>query len=625
MECQLFQIDDPTNDGERDVLNVLKRLPTGYTIYRELKLDSSRRQKEAGIQKRQPDFVVVAEDVSVVAIEVKNWNLRRNEYRWLDQHNVERVDSNGNVTEITNPIHQADTYKYALMDQVDDVFVSSLVAFPRITRNHFHNRVANRDLFNNPNTRFYLDPNRTIFKDQMDRYFMEPEGLLREMIRRDERFFRSSGKAIYQAKERLLPSKFRIGDYAERKAIREEIKALTQQQQEWVFDLSSESGYLLDMAGSGKTNCLISKALHLVDAKADSERLNILITTYNDALVENIERIFEHKMYSRDEQRNYRRYIDIKGVDALKEAVVKQGYDVEDLSEYRAEKSPETYRKWLQEEAINLVFQLYDDWNLYTHVFVDEIQDLDTSDLQFLSVLNEGQEFFFVGDFGQKIYERKQSFTEAGISIDHIDLPKSYQMHRMPQHIARFATEVVWNDDRLSREFKEAGYKKKPAFPNKSEQLPELERTHDPIRATVERIQDLQIGGSSGIAYRPDNIMVITTASAIETQREALEEVGVSTTDSDGVRVVDFREAKGLEKEVVIVHGIEELYRESENGMLFGDSLAYRKTKRRLRRILYVALTRPLEQLIVFYHDGQMPVIRELVELANRIRETEYA
>ena len=51
MECQLFQIDDPTNDGERDVLNVLKRLPSGYTIYRELKLDSSRRQKEAGIQK----------------------------------------------------------------------------------------------------------------------------------------------------------------------------------------------------------------------------------------------------------------------------------------------------------------------------------------------------------------------------------------------------------------------------------------------------------------------------------------------------------------------------------------------------------------------------------------------
>jgi hypothetical protein len=625
MECQVFQIDDPTNDGERDVLNVLKRLPTGYTIYRELKLDSSRRQKEAGIQKRQPDFVVVAEDVGVVAIEVKNWNLRRNEYRWRDQHKVERVDSNGTVTGITNPIHQADTYKYALMDQMDDVFVSSLVAFPRITRNHFHNRVANRDLFNNPNTRFYLDPNRTIFKDQMDRYFMEPEGLLREMIRRDERFFRSSGKAIYQAKERLLPSKFRIGDYAERQAIREEIKALTQQQQEWVFDLSSESGYLLDMAGSGKTNCLISKALHLVDAKADSERLNILITTYNDTLVDNIERIFEHKMYSRDEQRDYRRYIDIKGVDALKEAVIKQGYDVEDLSEYRAGKSPETYRKWLQEEAINLVFQLYDDWNLYTHVFVDEIQDLDTSDLQLLSVLNEGQEFFFVGDFGQKIYERKQSFTEAGISTDHIELPKSYQMHRTPQHIARLATEFVWNNDRLKREFEDAGYQKKPGFPNASDQLPELERTRVPVAATVERIQDLQIGGPSGIAYRLDNIMVITTASTIEEQREALEEAGVSTTDSDGVRVVDFREAKGLEREVVIVHGIEELYRESENDMLFGGSLAYRKTKRRLRRILYVALTRPLEQLIVFYHDGQMPVIRELVGLVDRIRETEYA
>jgi superfamily I DNA/RNA helicase len=89
--------------------------------------------------------------------------------------------------------------------------------------------------------------------------------------------------------------------------------------------------------------------------------------------------------------------------------------------------------------------------------------------------------------------------------------------------------------------------------------------------------------------------------------------------------VVDFREAKGLEKEVVIVHGIEELYRKSENEMLFGDSTAYRKTKRRLRRILYVALTRALEKLFLFYHDGQMPVIRELIELSDRIRETELA
>lgn len=625
MECQIFQIDNPTNKGESDVLNVLRRLPSGYTIYRELKLDSSRRQKEAGIQKRQPDFVVVAEDVGVVAIEVKDWDLRRNEYRWRDQRTVERVDSNGTVTKITNPIQQADTYKYALMDQLDNVFVSSLVAFPRITRNHFQNRVANQHLFNNPNTRFYFDLNRIIFKDQMDRHFMEVENLLIEMVRRDDRFYRSKGEDLYRAKERLLPSKFRIGDYAGQQAVREEIKVLTQQQQEWVFDLSSESGYLLDMAGSGKTNCLISKALHLVDAKADSERLKILITTYNNALVESIERIFGHKMYSRDEQRDYRQYIDIKGIDVLREAVVKQGYDLDDLSEYRAGKSPEGYRQWLQDEAINLVFQLYDDWDLYTHVFVDEIQDLDTSDLQFLSVLNEGQEFFFVGDFGQKIYERKQSFTEAGISTDHIELPKSYQMHRTPQHIARLATEFVWNDDRLKREFEDAGYQKKPGFPNASDQLPELERTRVPVAATVERIQDLQIGGPSGIAYRLDNIMVITTASTIEAQREAIEKAGVSTTDSDGVRVVDFREAKGLEREVVIVHGIEELYRESENDMLFGDSLAYRKTNRRLRRILYVALTRPLEQLIVFYHDGQMPVIRELVELADRIRETEYA
>lgn len=626
MECQLFQVDRrPEDEGERAMLNVLKRLPSGYTVYRELKINSSRRQKEAGIEKRNPDFVVVSEDVGVVSIEVKNWNLRRNEYRWRDQRKVERIDSNGNLTEITNPVHQADTYKHALMDNLDDVFVSSFVAFPKIGRNHFHNQVANRDVFDNPSTDFYLDPNRTIFRDQMDRYFMEPEQLLKEMVGRDERFFYPTGKAIHTAKEQLLPSKFHIGDYQKRETAREELKVLTQQQQEWVFDLSSESGYLLDMAGSGKTNCLISKSLHVVDQKGGTEDVNILVTTYNEELVENIRRIFRHKMLSREEEKDYRQYITIKGIEELKEAVVKQGYGSSDLSSYRKAKSPEAYREWLQEEAISLVFELYDSWNLFTHVFVDEIQDLDTTDIQFLSALNKGQEFFFVGDFGQRIYERVQSFSEAGVSVEHIELPKSYQMHRTPKHIARLATEFVWNDDQLKREFEEAGYQKKPEFTNKREQLPELERTSTPIPATVDRIQDLQIGGPSGIAYRPDDFMVVTTASAVEEQRSALEAAEIPTTGNDAVSVVDFREAKGLEKEVVIVHGIEDLYRKSENEMLFGDSTAYRKTKRRLRRILYVALTRTLEKLILFYHDGQMPVICELIELSDRIRETELA
>lgn len=623
MKCQLFQIDQPEDDGERAMLNVLKRLPSGYTVYRELKINSSRRQKEAGIEKRNPDFVVVSEDIGVVSIEVKDWNLRRNEYRWRDQYKVKRIGPNGEPTKLTNPVHQADTYKYALMGNLDDVFVSSFVAFPKISRNQFHNQVSNRDVFDNPSTEFYLDPDRTIFKDQMDRYFMEPERILTEMVRRDDRFFQPTGKAIYEAKESLLPSKFRIGEYENREAVREELKALTQQQQEWVFDLSSESGYLLDMAGSGKTNCLISKALHVVDQEAETEEVNILVTTYNDELVENIRRIFRHKMLSREEKKDYQQYITIKGIEEIKEAVVKQGYGSDDLSSYRKDRSPEAYREWLQQEAINLVFELYDSWNLFTHVFVDEIQDLDTTDIQFLSALNEGQEFFFVGDFGQRIYERVQSFSEAGVSVEHIELPKSYQMHRTPQNIARFATEFVWNDDRLEREFEEAGYQKKPEFPNESDQLPELERTRDPISATVDRIRDLQVGGPSGIAYRPDNFMVITTASAVEEQRSALEAAEISATGSDAVSVVDFREAKGLEKEVVIVHGIEELYRKSENERLFGDSTAYRKTKRRLRRVLYVAFTRSLERLVLFYHDGQMPVIRELIELADRIRETD--
>jgi hypothetical protein len=632
VDCQLFQIDDPENDGEREMLNFLSRLPPDYFVYRELKIDSTFRQKTKGLKKRQPDFVVAAEDIGVVSIEVKDWNLRRNRYQWENQEKIIKVEPDGSHKRLDNPFYQAETYQYALMDLLKKQtqkrpFVSSLVAFPTLPRDRFYNQIGNRNLLENPQNRFYLDPDRTVFKDQMSDCMLEPQRLLQSLVEKNDNFRSGSEDSIRQTKECLLPSSFRIGDYTRRQEAKENLKTLTQEQQEWVFDLSDDTNYLMDVAGSGKTNCLISKAMHVVDTQSENEDVRILLTTYSEDLAENIERIFRHKMQSREERSAYREYIDVKGLEQLKEAIVFHGtYGTEELREFRESESSEDYRNLLQEEAIQTVAENHSNWSVFTHIFVDEIQDLDNQDLELLSLLSKNDNYFLVGDFGQKIYERSQDLKQVGIEPSRAQLPKTYQMHRTPQHIAQLATRFVFGDERLKREFRRQGYLEDPTYPNQGDQLPMLEREDDPIQATVERVKDFLLGGPSGITYQAADMMVIAPSSKRTPQREALEANGIACVEGeskqgDQLNVVDFRQAKGLEKEVVIIHGIEDLYRKAENENLFGSSLDKKKSKRRLRRILYVALTRSLEQLIVFYQDRRMLVIEELVSLSNSIRD----
>lgn len=628
MSQHVVQIEDPKNRGEREMLNFLTRLPEEeYLVFQELKLDSSFHQKTKGLKQRQPDFVVVGRDTGVLSIEVKDWNLVENQYVWRDQREIKKIDRHGNDVILDNPVHQAQTYRYALEDLLDDLherpWITSVVAFPRLTWTQFRNQVENKEVFDSPQSRFYLDPDRTIFKDEMSEHIRNPERVLKQVVQVDDRFRRSSGEAVYESKEKLLPSSFRIGDYKQRQEEKQELKMLTEKQCEWVFGLEGDENYLLDVAGSGKTNCLISKALHIVDTADDPSDIHILLTTYSPDLTQNIQQIYNHKLASRDEKRRYNESITIKSLQALKELVLRRAYGLEDLGEERADRSFSEYRNWLQEEALQAIAENHEDWAIFSHIFVDEVQDLDGRDLVLLSLINEGESYFFVGDFGQRIYDREQDFESIQIDPDKAELPKTYQMHRTPKNIAKLATRFVTGDRRLEREFEQKGYTDTPEFPNQSEQLPELEYQTDPVQATTERIKSLLRGGPSGAVYRTDEIMVITTADRVEAQRESLEEEEIDVGGEDGVEVVDFWQAKGLEMEAVFVHGIEDFYRTSQNETLFGGTKEKKKNSRRLRRILYVALTRPLERLTIYYEDQNQSAIDELLTIASDVEKAQ--
>jgi hypothetical protein len=627
MTCQLIQTRrlDDANLAEREMLDFLRNLPEEYFVYRELQLTPAYRDRMRGMQKKQPDFVVVGPGAGVLAIEVKDWNLDYNVYEWQDQHTVLKITAGGRVSEIDNPMLQADTYLHALMELLRDthVFVSSVVAFPRLSRSVFLNRIKNVDVFRNPQMRFYLDLERILFREDLDEHRPAPEKLLEAVVSRNPNFFTSRDAALEGVHRRLMPSSFIVGDYTERQRARERLQVLTEQQQRWIFNLDPRKNYLLDVAGSGKTNVLISKAIHLIDL-AESEGRSVprvLLTTYSPNLERNIRRIFWHKIAASPRQQLYRDAIVVQCIPNLMESIVLQFFGVTDVAEYRRPgESPAEYEGRLKDDVLQILEDAPEKFARFDYVFVDEIQDFDNSFLFVVRQLCKGRNFFFVGDMGQKIYERQYNLNRVGIVTARAELESSYKMFRTPRHIAMLATRFVLGDPMLRQEFREHGYSEEFTYPKNLSTLAEILRADDPEGEVAERVRSLLNGG-----YTEGDLMIVTSLKRMPRMAEALERVRVryvleETEDAQAITVTDFMNVKGLEKEVVLVTGIEDLYEHSKPEAMFDELDTRYACERFSRRKIYVSLTRPLEQLIIYYQDAGNRFVAELLTINREIQ-----
>ena len=77
MTCHIIQHQDSDNLGEKAMFAFLKALPENYTLYSELKINVGYNKRVKHLVQKQPDFVVVGNEVGIVSIEVKDWNLDR--------------------------------------------------------------------------------------------------------------------------------------------------------------------------------------------------------------------------------------------------------------------------------------------------------------------------------------------------------------------------------------------------------------------------------------------------------------------------------------------------------------------------------------------------------------------
>lgn len=625
MGCQLIQTrslgDD--NRGERAMLAFLRNLPEEYFVYRELQLTPRYEERVRGIEKKQPDFVVISPTVGAMCIEVKDWDLTRNAYEWRDQYKLRVTDrGTGQAREIENPTAQASAYLYALMELVAglDVFVTSIVAFPTVSRSDFLNRLENVAVLQNPQSRFYLDLSRTLFREDLDRYIAQPETLLAHVVATYAKFHAASPNQVERVHMRLLPSSFRIGDYTERQQNQRRLKMITREQQRWIDSMDKHQNYLLDVAGSGKTNVLLSKAMRLIEAAGESALPRILVTTYSRNLETNIRRIFQAKITDSPIRKHYQDAITVQSIPGVMEQMVIAVLGLDGIDRYRtAGESREAYEERLRDDVESILRSEPEQFRRFDHVFVDEIQDFDNFYLLVADHLCKSRSFFFVGDIGQKIYERSHSLERLGFVRGRVELKKSYKMFRTPRYIAELATRFILRDPLSKKEFAAQGYTDNFKYPNKLKNMAEIVRSPHPEQEAAVRVR-----GFLDTGYAEADVMVITSEARLTQMGTSMRSAGVEyvlgePVQGSAVSLVSFTDVKGLEKEIVLVTGIEDLHERSKLQGTFDDEDSRYRKELLSRRKVYVALTRPLEQLIVYYQDGSNRFISDLVEINNDI------
>lgn len=598
------------NKGEEAVLDWLRGLPDSCYVYRELRISLSETNE------RKPDFIVVSKELGVICIEVKDWNLDSNTYIWKNQQVVEkRSIASGKSEEITNPFFQACEYKFLVFETlrkafIGDVSVDFVVAFPRITRQSFLNKVQGVKTNYSEQSRFMFDPGKTLFKEDLQLGKNVADVLKTKTYNRNS----VDEATLNKINKVLLPDAYRIDSYHGLIEYRNELERISRQQARWIFGLDKKVNYLLDVPGSGKTNALVSRAISLVKSNPESPP-KILLTTYNRNLSKNIEKVLKAKISGSPNESAYLKSIVILSMPDIMKMICSFASgccpDIDSLSEDA-----------LREYVKKILIGRESDFKKFDHIFVDEIQDFDDFYILVLKHLCRQEDFFFVGDIGQKIYERDCNLDLLGFPINECRVEKSFKMYRSPKYVSRLAIDFVNRDPFLRYEFANNGYRDSQIeFANTLDSAAEIYHAQDSVKELLERVADMRRG-----IYSEDDLMIVTSPERLKEVNDRLNSIGIRSEIGEPknpccVCCVDFLNVKGLERRVVIIHRIEDLYSKFDPINSFGNETEKNLRDSLSRRMLYVAMTRTTEELIMLYEDPKNPFIQDLIELNDMILE----
>ena len=247
----------------------------------------------------------------------------------------------------------------------------------------------------------------------------------------------------------------------------------------------------------------------------------------------------------------------------------------------------------------------------FSHLFVDEAQDLPASALKALRML-AGRSVVLAGDADQSLYCPGSPFTRAGIDIRgrtrilRTNFRNTVQIHRAAEAFRRRTFGI---DDEISP----AAFREGP--------LPECYRGES-ARKLLPLLAKKALMFVRELGYEPANICVLAPSNnAAEQVIKALTAVGLDCadvgsdgfefSDSDRVRISTLHSSKGLDFPVVLIY-LPFLISASR----YDDGSA----ERMMRNLLYVGMTRAMDNLNLFVKELDDPIVHDLIAA---IAETE--
>ena len=461
-------------EAEKKTLNFLKALPDHYFVLRELRMHPSQEKRRAHSQEDRPDLVVIGPDIGVVVLEVKDWNLKRNTYEWLDQYTVRKTNELAQVADMRNPYAQVNEYIHAVHELLkfqlgqQSVYVHGFVVYPRLTRAEFENAFT-RGQSGRPNVqeRFLLDIQRTVFSDMLDRYWDSPLELLRQLVKLQVKQPYAEVE-IAKTVNALIPPKLRVGDISKQDRGYEHLLLMDEEQQKWAFSEEiSGKNYMLDVAGSGKTNILLSRAMHLSDMHSGMPDYRVLVLTYSEALARDLVRLLANKIKdgSFPDAHQYKQTIVIMHIAELMESLLVQELGTVGMEAWRMQVKSQLTNKdeyleiKLPERCQDMLYAQSKRFQIFDYLLVDEVQDFSDFFLDVaLCLLKRRENVFMVGDVGQKLFDRKHNLSELGMIEERVRVRGNYRMYRSPRLIARIAWAFLRQDRFIAHELREQEY-----------------------------------------------------------------------------------------------------------------------------------------------------------------------
>ena len=241
------------------------------------------------------------------------------------------------------------------------------------------------------------------------------------------------------------------------------------------------------------------------------------------------------------------------------------------------------------------------------YLFLDEVQDLTAVDLRLIRAVTR-HSIIMAGDTDQSLYTNQMPFQRAGISITgttkilKTNFRNTCQIHRVAEAFRRRSPAGTWD----------AGIE---PFAFREGPVPELylADTEEELLTLLCRKADIFV---RELGYEPQNIAVLVPRN-IELDRAAgtLAALGMPSSvvtasdftfsDRDRIRLCTFHSSKGLDFPVVLLY-LPYLHRH--------DQFDAEGTERLARNLLYVGMTRAMDNLNVFLKPGDDPVLRDLAE-----------